>query len=144
MFSNLKEITIDGNKYHINTLRGRDGYRISMQLSKVFLPLLGQTFDASRHDDVFHGAPKTFTDMAMILCNQLDKVDTESIIFDNLLKGLIKNGQPCDIDSEIQTRFDILFELVAFAIKENFGSLFSGKGLFSRFQEVVTNINSPT
>lgn len=144
MFGNLKEITIDGNKYHINLLDGRTGFRTSVELSKIFLPLLGQTFDASRHDDVFHGAPKTFTDMAMILCGQLDKVDVENIIFDRLLKGLIKNGQPCDVNLEIQARFDILFELTAFTIKENFGSLFSGKGLFSRFQEVVTNINSQT
>ena len=145
MFANQKEIEIEGTKYHIHLLKARTGFNVSIELSKIFLPLLGQTFDASRHDDVFHGAPKTFTDMAMILCSQMDKVNVEEIIFDKLLKDLIVNGQVCtDIDSVFRGKYDVLFELVAFAIKENFGSLFAGKGLLSRFQEVVTNISSPT
>jgi hypothetical protein len=40
-------------------------------------------------------------------------------------------------------QYEILIELVAFAIEQNFGSLFKGKGLISRFQEKFQSMTSP-
>jgi hypothetical protein len=142
--SNLRSIDIDGSTYHIKMLDGLSGYRTSVELSKVLLPLVGESFDASRHDDVFHGAPKTFREMALLLLQQIDQINLEDMIFNRLLGHLLKDGTQVKLADIIVGQYEILIELVAFAIEQNFGSLFKGKGLISRFQEKFQSMTSPT
>jgi hypothetical protein len=142
--SNLRSIEIDGSTYHIKVLDGLSGFRTSVELSKVLLPLVGESFDASRHDDVFHGAPKTFREMALLLLQQIDQINLEDMIFNRLLAHLLKDGVQVKLADIIVGQYEILIELVAFAIEQNFGSLFKGKGLISRFQEKFQSMTSPT
>jgi hypothetical protein len=142
--SNLRSIDINGSKYHIKMLDGLSGFRTQMELTKVLLPLVGESFDASRHDDVFHGAPKTFREMALLLLQQIDQINLEDMIFNRLLGELLKDGVQVKLADIIVGQYEILIELVAFAIEQNYGSLFKGKGLISRFQEKFQSMTSPT
>ena len=139
---NFRMTDIDGSQYQIKLLDGMSGFRTSVELSKVLLPLVGESFDASRHDDVFHGAPKTFREMALLLLQQIDQINLEDMIFNRLLAYLVKDGVQVKATDIIVGQYEILIELVAFAIEQNFGSLFKGKGLISRFQSVVKKMDN--
>lgn len=139
---NFRTLIIDNTEYQIKLLDGRTGFRTAKDLSKILLPLLGESVDASRHDDVFHGAPKTFRDMALLLMQQIDSVDVEDIIFNRLFAYLVVNGEQAKLDNVISGQYHLLIDLLVFAIKENFGSLFEGKGLISRFQSVMGNLGT--
>jgi hypothetical protein len=139
---NFRTTHIDGVEYQIKLLGGRDGFRTAKDLSKVLLPLLGESVDASRHDDVFHGAPKTFRDMALLLMQQIDSVDVEDVIFNRLFAYLMVDGNQVKLDDAIVGKYHILVDLIMFAVQENFGSLFEGKGLISRFQSVVKKMDN--
>jgi hypothetical protein len=139
---NFRTTHIEGVEYQIKLLGGRDGFRTAKDLSKVLLPLLGESVDASRHDDVFHGAPKTFRDMALLLMQQIDSVDVEDVIFNRLFSYLMVDGSPIKLDDAIVGKYHILIDLIMFAVQENFGSLFEGKGLISRFQSVVKKMDT--
>lgn len=134
---NFRTITIENVQYQIKLLDGLTGFRTAKDLGKILLPLVGESFDASRHDDVFHGAPKTFTQMALMLLQQIDSVNIEEIIFSRLFAYLVVDGEAVKLQDLIVGNYGILIDLVAFAIKENYGDLFAGKDLISRFQGVV-------
>lgn len=134
---NFRTTIINDVEYRIKLLDGRTGFRTAKDLSKILLPLLGESVDASRHDDVFHGAPKTFRDMALLLLQQIDSVDVEDVIFNRLFVYFVVDGVEVKLENVVMGQYHLLVDLLVFAIKENFGSLFEGKGLISRFQSVV-------
>lgn len=136
--NHLRKITIDGNDYHIKLLDGRTGLRVGMALNKIITPLLGESVDANRHDDMFHGAPKTFKQMALTLVEQLDSVDVEKIIFDDLFKYFVVNGQDAKLEVVCTGKIGLLIELIVFALKENFGELFEGKHSIMNFLAPLT------
>lgn len=137
--ANFRQIQIKESTYHFKLLDGRTGFRVGLALNKLILPLIGESVDAGRHDDVFHGAPKTFQSMAQNLVTQLDNIEAEKIIFDDLFGYLVVDGQQVKLENIIIGRYDILIELVTFALKENFGELFAGK--LSHFNFLAPLIN---
>lgn len=140
----FKKKEIDGVVYQISLLKGREGFRTAMDLAKVVAPVLGSTFDGVRHDEYIHGAPKTWTNMALLLIDQMDKIDVESLIFDKLLRGLVVNGQQVDIDSFFLANYSVLIELLVFALKENFGDFFGANGFKTRFLGTVKSMFNQT
>lgn len=142
--SHLRQIEIDGNLYHIKLLDGKSGLRVGLALNKIISPLLGESFDANRHDDLFHGAPKTFKQLALTLVEQLDRVDVEKIIFDDLFKYFVVNGQEAKLEVVTTGKIGLLIELIIFALKENFGELFEGKHSILNFLAPLTSKVSQT
>lgn len=140
----FKTITIDSNTYQLSMLKGREGFRTAMELGKVVAPVLGATFDGVRHDDYIHGAPRTFTQLALLLIDQMDKIDVESIIFDRLLRGMAVNGKEVNVDEFFMSNYSVLVEVIAFALKENFGDFFGENGFKARFLETVKNVFNQT
>lgn len=140
--NHFRAVTIDGVEYRIKLLDGLTGFRTAKDITKIVLPLLGESFDASRHDDVFHGAPKTFKDMSLLLLTQVDQVDIEDIIFNRLFRYFVVDGADAKLQDLIIGKYEILIDLVSFALKENFGSMFEGKGLLTRFQGIFSQATS--
>ena len=140
----VRKIKIGENEFSITLLKGREGWRVAEQLGKVILPLIGESFDAGKHDEIIHGAPTTFRDLALVFIEQMDKLNTEEIIFDKLLKDVKVDGEVVAIEEVIVGNYDILVELLMFALKENFGSFFSQKGFITRFQSTIQTVMNPT
>lgn len=140
--NHFRTINIDGSEYQIKLLDALTGFRTAKDITTVVLPLVGGSFDASRHDDIVHGAPTTFQQLALLLVEQSDKVNIEDIIFNRLFRYLVVDGEQKKIEDIIVGNYGLLIDLVVFAIKENFGSLFEGKGLLSRFQGTLQNISN--
>lgn len=139
-----RKITINNTEYQISLLKGREGFTTALTLGKLMAPVVGGVFDGVKHDDLIHGAPRTFTDIAMVLINQIDKVDVESLIFEKLLRGLAANGQAVDFDKFFMGNYSELVELIIFSLKENFGDFFGENGFKARFQETVSKVLNPT
>jgi hypothetical protein len=76
------------------------------------------------------------TSIALVLCGQLDKVDVVQLI-QQLLVGCLKDGEAFNPDEEFSGSLDELFELISFALQENFGSFFT-KFLKAKGLEIPT------
>lgn len=138
---NFHQVTIDGKVYQIKIVNGRVGFRVMQALNKIVLPLLGESQDANRHDDVFHGAPKTFKDMAETLIKQLDNIELERIVFDDLLGELSCDGFQVKLENVIMGKYSLLFALVTESLKVNFGELFEGKhSPFNFLSQLVNSV----
>lgn len=134
----------NGDKYIINILKGRDGIRLFNKLKNVLLPLIGGTIDGIKQEDVSFSKITTFSDLALILCDQLDKIDVEDTIL-TLLKDCQyeKKGdipKTVNFDIHFAANYGELLTVLEFALKENFGSLFMGKGIHLRLMETVTKV----
>jgi hypothetical protein len=140
--NHFRKTHIGESEYVIKLLDGITGFRTAKDITKLILPLVGESFDAQRHDDVLHGAPDTFRQLALLLVEQSDKVDIEDIIFNRLFRYLVKDGEQVKVEDIIVGDYGLLIDLVMFAIKENFGKLFEGKGLLTRFQGTLSAINN--
>lgn len=82
--------------------------------------------------------------MAETLITQLDNVEAEKIIFDDLFGYLVVDGQQVKLENVIIGRYDVLIELVTFALKENFGELFAGKLSHFNFLAPLMNQGNQT
>lgn len=137
--NHFRQTTIGNSVYHIKLLDGRTGFRVAKSITSLVLPLLGESFDSGKHDDIYHGAPKTFRNMALLLLEQTDKIDIEDLIFNQMFAYLVVDGAPVKLEDLVIGNYGVLVELVTFALKENFGSLFEGKHLVSRFRNLFSN-----
>lgn len=135
--------TEDGKTITINVLKGREGFRIGMNLLKVVLPVVGGTVDGINHDNVLHGSPKTFSGLAVLVIDQMDKLDVEQLVM-RLIDGMQVDGQTVDFDEYFATNYAELIEIVSFSLKENFGSLFTEKGILPRLMGTVEKIMGQT
>jgi hypothetical protein len=107
----------------------------------VVAPAVGGTLDGMRHDDLIHGVPKTFTDMSLVVCQQLEKAEVHNLIFE-LLKSLEVDNKQVDLDEYFAANYGEMVEVLEFALRENFQSFFTGNGMKQRFQKVVGMIMS--
>lgn len=149
-----RTLTLDsGAKYQINVLNAWEGIRLGNQIKSVLLPLFGGTVDGINQTEDFISKSTPFTDMAIVLCDQLDKIQLEGVI-GALLKGLTYqevgqipkdiNPQGKDFENHFMANYGELLEVLAFSMKENFGSLFTGKGIHLRLMESVAGVMEPT
>lgn len=131
--------TINGKEYTVTLLPATIGLKMSLEISKLLAPSLGASVDGLRHDDILHGAPQTFSDLALKLVNQMDKVNIVGMI-GTLLGSVEVNGKRIDFDNHFRANYGELIQVLEFALRENFESFFTGSGLQTRFQEVMENL----
>ncbi|QDP59454.1 MAG: hypothetical protein GOVbin4162_28 [Prokaryotic dsDNA virus sp.] len=134
-----RKTNINNKEYTIKLLKALPALRMGKTLMSVVLPAVGGTIDGLR-DDGYGSTPKTFTELALVLCDQLGDIELDELAQD-LLGGMLCNGiEVTNIDDHFQGEIDVLVELLAFALKENFGKLFMGKGLLAQFQKVTEGL----
>lgn len=139
----FRKKTINGRKYQIQLLPALKAVGMAKTLSKVVLPALGGTIDGMR-DDGFNGVPKTFTDLALVICTQLDGLDLEDII-QSLLEGCSCDGTDVvDLDSHFQGELGELVGVLEFALKENFSSFFTGNDLIAPLMKMMEGMGVST
>lgn len=120
------------------------GIPVARRLFNIVAPIVGGTLDGIKHDDFIHGAPKTFSELALTLCNQLGEADVSSLIF-TLLEGMEVDGKKVDLDEYFSANYDEMIEILEVALKENFSSFFTGSGMKQRFLQAVGMIlEAPT
>lgn len=128
-----------GKKVSIKLLKTTVGIAVAKKLIKLVAPAVGGAADGMRHDDFIHGAPRSFTDLALTLCDQIDKVKIEDIIT-VLLDEMYIEGNPVDYDEYFMANYGELIEILEFSLRENFATLFTGKGIKARFLQTIQNI----
>lgn len=132
----VKKTKINGVEFQINKLGALKAFSMGKSLLKVVAPLFGGTLDGMRGGD-YYEPPRTFTQLALTLCDQIDKVEIEEILVE-LLSGATRNGVEIkDLNDNTQIDLNELIELFAFALKENFGELFTGKGIAAQLQNML-------
>jgi len=142
MFLKTADTQINGKKFRIHLLPAiTKGIPIARRLLNVIAPAVGGTLDGMRHDDLIHGVPKTFTEMSLVVCQQLEKAEVHNLIFE-LLKNLEVDDKQVDLDEYFAANYGEMVEVLEFALRENFQSFFTGNGMKQRFQKVVGMIMS--
>lgn len=136
-----KTTEINGKRVDIKMLKGRTkGIGTAMKLKKIALPLIGRGFDGLQEDDYLE-PPKTFTEMAVILSDQMERTDIDSLIFEDLLAEVKVDGELItDWDDYLMCNYGELIPMLAFAVKENFSSFFTGVGLMKKLQAHLQNL----
>lgn len=125
-----------GKTVSIKLLRTTIGIAVAKKLLNLVAPAVGGAADGMRHDDFVHGAPKSFTHLALTLCDQLDKVQIESIIT-VLLEDMYIDGNEINYDEYFMANYGELIEILEFALRENFNTFFTGKGIKARFLKTI-------
>lgn len=115
------------------------GIPVARRLLNVIAPVVGGTLDGLKHDDIIHGAPKTFSELSLVICQQLEKADASNLVF-TLLDGMEVEGQAIDLDEYFSANYGEMMEVLEFALRENFESFFTGNGMKQRFLKVVAMI----
>ncbi len=134
-----RKTKIGDKEYTIRLLTAFPALRIGKRLMSVVLPAVGGTLDGLREDD-YGTTPKTFTELALVLCDQLDGIEFDELAVE-LLGGSLCNGiEIKNLDAHFQGEIEGMIELLIFALKENFGKLFMGKGLLAQFQKVTEGL----
>lgn len=112
------------------------GIPVARRLLNLIAPVVGGTLDGLKHDEIIHGAPKTFTELSLTVCQQLEQVDAASLVF-TLLENMEVDGSKIDLDDYFSANYGEMVEVLEFALKENFESFFTGNGMKQRFLKVV-------
>lgn len=132
-----REKTLEsGKKVGIKILRTTAGIAVAKRLMNVVAPAVGGAADGMRHDDFVHGAPKSFTHLALTLCEQLDKVQIENLIT-VLLEDMTIDGKEVDYEEYFAANYGELIEILEFSLRENFNTFFTGKGIKARFLKTI-------
>lgn len=132
-----REKTLDsGKKVQIKVLRTTAGIAVAKKLMNLVAPAIGGAADGMRHDDIIHGAPKSFTHLALTMCDQIDKIQVENIIA-VLLEDMTIDGKEVDYEEYFAANYGELLEILEFCLRENFETFFTGKGIKARFLKTV-------
>lgn len=117
------------------------GIPVARRLLNLIAPVVGGTLDGLKHDDIIHGVPKTFSEMSLVVCQQLDQIDASSLVF-TLLENMEVDGKAINLDDYFSANYGEMMEVLEFALKENFESFFTGNGMKQRFLKVVGMIQA--
>lgn len=133
------ETEIDGNKFVIHKLGAMEAFVMGKDLMKVVAPLFGGTLDGMRETYDLE-APRTFTELAVVLSDRIDTIGIEQMAV-KLLRGVTKNGVEIkDLNDPNQIETHEFFELFGFALQENFKKLFMGKGMIAQLRTTLTGM----
>ena len=139
----VSKTTINEKEYEIQKLGGLVGFKLSLQLSKVLLPVFGGVVDGIRSQDEYD-APETFTEIALTLCDQINKIEVDNLIT-AMLTGSKCNGQPItNLDDQFQGEIEVLIALIAFALKENFAKVFMENPLLTPWLDKMKGLMDTT
>ena len=127
----------NGKKVKVKLLPAiSEGIPVARRLLNIVAPAVGGALDGMRHDDVLHGVPKTFTELSLVLCSQLDKAEIANIIV-TLLDQLEVDNKDVDLDDYFTANYGEMVEILEFSLKENFQSFFTQSGMKQRFNKVI-------
>ena len=140
---NVKHLQIGENTYSMKLIGGRKGIQIALQLKGIALPLIGTALDGMKNEDDYIETPKTFAEMATRLSYSLAERDMDKLIFEDLLFDvkLKKKGEDTfkviDWDEHLTGNYGDFIPLIAFSLKENFSSFFTGSGMMNVIREKI-------
>lgn len=137
--SGIAITTINDVEYTIQLLPASKGMALGIEISKLIAPSIGAGVDGLSRDEVLHGAPETFTQLASLFVQQLYKVDLSKIV-GVLLDGLEANGERVNFDTHFRGNYGTLAQLIKFALKENFESFFTESGLVTHFNSMMKSM----
>ncbi|QHZ59738.1 tail assembly chaperone [Alteromonas phage vB_AmeM_PT11-V22] len=142
MLPKYSDTTVNGKSIRIKLLPALTvGIPTARRLLNIIAPAVGGTLDGLRHDDFIHGAPKTFSEMALVVCKQLEEAEVHQIMF-TLLEHMEVNNKVVNLDEYFMGNYGEMIEILEFALRENFQSFFTGNGMKERFHKVVGMIMS--
>lgn len=118
MYENMqtKYEVIDGANWAVNPFPAKQGGKILVRLFKV----LGQSFSVILEAGDVEGGISRAIDM---LSENIDKDDVIELCA-LLVSATTKDGAKVNFDNEFAARYDVLFKVVAFVVKANYGSFF--------------------
>lgn len=119
---------IDGMQFELKLLNTSEAFISGQELLKLTLPSLGAFADGVTTPEDPFNENTTFTAIAFHLTKQLGDVNTLHII-KQMLAGATVDGQPINFETFFRGRLGLLVKVVEFAVKENYGSLFTDTGL---------------
>lgn len=140
-FKRTKELS-NGDVASIKLIPATKALGLAKKLLAIIAPAVGGTLDGLRHDEYLHGAPKSFTDMALTLVQQLDNAQIENIIMaltyglEIKVKGSTESKE-VEFDDYFTGNYGALIEIVEFSLRENFSTFFTGKGIKARFLKAI-------
>lgn len=116
---NVIKKTIKDTEYQLYLLPAEDGIVIAQKLSQLVLPLLSAS-DGKEGEFSFD-----FAKLATALSMGISDKELLTII-KRLLKEATANGKQIEFNSYFRANYGTLVALLAFSLKENFGSFFEG------------------
>lgn len=121
--------------YELKLLNTSRAFITAEQLIKLGLPSLGAGLDnAMLGDEEEFLESQTFATIAILITRQMDEVDVLSIVKE-LLKDMTADKAPVDFEKYFRGRMDLLIEIIEFALRENYGSLFIGTSLIGKLMK---------
>jgi len=132
-----------GKNISIKVLRMSEGVSVGKKLLNVVAPAIGGTLDGLKHNEYLHGAPKSFSHLALMLCDQIEKVQVEDLIVVLLNEMLVEDNE-IDIEDFFAGNYGELIEVLEFALKENFSSLFTAGGIKARLGKTYQMLMAQT
>jgi len=136
-FNSQKEI--NGKNFQIRKLGALKGIKIIQQLSKVLVPIFGGTLDGFKHDEFMHGAPKTFSELALTIVESIDQLDIETLILD-FTKEMRVDGEAVVFDEFFSANYSELLSVLEFCLKENFPDFFPQDGTTHRWVDKLLSL----
>jgi len=139
-----KKINVGDKEYVIRVLPAGVGMKMGLRLVKIVTPLLGGVMDdLSSNSDLF-GEDDTFTKLASKMVLVLEEEQLDEIVHSVLSSAVIiekgKIPRDLDFDNDFMANYGELIEVLAFALKENFSSIFQGKGIRHHLAGMVTKV----
>lgn len=139
-----RKLKVGEKTYVIRVIPAGKGMKIGLRLVKMVAPFLGGTMDELSSESDLFGEVKTFTELANKLVEVLNEDQLDEIIQASLNGAVIiedgKLPRDLDFDKDFMANYGELIEVMAFALNENFSSIFKGKGIRHRFMAMVTNL----
>lgn len=133
---------IDGVNYQIRLLNTTTAIQTFEQISKTLLPSIGSAIDGFTNENMFE-SEQTLATAAMLLTRQLTEINVVEII-QKIFEGLTAEGVPVDFDTYFKGRLDLLVKVLTFAMKENYGSLFTMTGMSDTFKQFTKEFLAKT
>lgn len=130
--------TLHDVEYEIKLLNTSEAYLTFHELIKIVLPSAGAGADGLFNRDSWDDSD-TFQTVAYTLLNQLDKVNTLSII-KKLLAESTADGELIDFDEYFKGRLHHLISVLEFVLQENYGSLFMDTDLKTRLTTFTSGL----
>ena len=122
MSSRVRKTTIDDKEIQIYLLRAGEGVAMAQKLGAIVANLFS---DLGSKEGEEGEVEIDFAKIARNLSEQLSYEELQKMI-NALLKDMAINSKGIVFDDEFSGNYGFLIKILAFALKENFGSFFEG------------------
>ena len=131
--------TIDGQEYTINVMSGWVQMTQWLYVQSIIAPALGELLDSKNIDPDIAALEQqhTFNNILTLLTQKMDDPKFLDLI-KLMLKGSTAGNEILDPQSdEMLGKGYVMFELVLFALEENFKDFFTKSTMFQSFKSIV-------